>query len=44
MDFPSRKELLANNFDSIEEMHAVYDEHVGHTGLKVNPDGWKLTP
>ncbi|MFN9199429.1 MAG: hypothetical protein ACK5WR_15275 [Planctomycetaceae bacterium] len=36
--------FLVGFFDSIEEMHAVYDEHVGHTGLKVNPDGWKLTP
>jgi len=36
--------FIVGFFDSIEEMHAVYDEHVGHTGLAVSPDGWKLTP
>lgn len=36
--------FIVGFFDSVEEMHAVYDEHVGHTGLKVSPDGWKLTP
>jgi hypothetical protein len=30
-------------FDSIEEMHRVYDEHSGHTGLEVTANGWKLT-
>jgi len=30
-------------FDSIEEMHAVYDQYAGHTGLEVGADGWKLT-
>lgn len=30
-------------FDSIEEMHAVYDQYAGHTGLAASADGWKLT-
>lgn len=29
-------------FDSIEEMHSLYDEHKGAIGLEVNKDGWKL--
>jgi len=35
--------FIVGYFDSIEEMHRVYDEHKGHTGLEVTPDGWKLT-
>lgn len=35
--------FLVGFFDSIEEMHAVYDEHLGHTGLTVGPSGWRLT-
>jgi hypothetical protein len=31
-------------FDSIEEMHEVYDRFKGHTGLQVDPEGWTLTP
>ena len=30
-------------FDSIDEMHSVYDQYSGHTGLEVTQDGWKLT-
>ena len=30
-------------FDSIEEMHSVYDQYAGHTGLEASTDGWKLT-
>jgi hypothetical protein len=30
-------------FDSIEEMHGIYDRYAGHTGLEVNADGWTLT-
>lgn len=30
-------------FDSIEEMHQVYDAHAGHSGLQVTDKGWKLT-
>jgi hypothetical protein len=30
-------------FDSIEEMQQTYDRYKGATGLKVTPDGWKLT-
>ena len=29
-------------FDSIEEMHDVYEEHKGHTRLAANASGWKL--
>jgi hypothetical protein len=30
-------------FDSVEEMHRVYDEYAGHQGLQVTDKGWKLT-
>jgi hypothetical protein len=30
-------------FDSIDEMHAVYDQYAGSSGLEVGKDGWKLT-
>jgi hypothetical protein len=30
-------------FDSIDEMHEVYDRYAGHTGLQVDKQGWKLT-
>ncbi len=29
-------------FDSIDEMHQVYDQYKGHAGLEVAADGWKL--
>jgi hypothetical protein len=29
-------------FDSIDEMHQVYDEHRGHSGLDADGEGWKL--
>ncbi len=35
--------FIVGYFDSIEEMHQVYDEHKGFTGLKVTLDGWELT-
>jgi hypothetical protein len=35
--------FIVGFFDSIEEMHAVYDQHAGYTGLDVGPEGWKLT-
>ena len=35
--------FVVGYFDSIEEMHAVYDQYAGHTGLEATPDGWKLT-
>jgi hypothetical protein len=35
--------FIVGYFDSIEEMHKVYDEHKGYTGLTVSEDGWKLT-
>lgn len=30
-------------FDSIDEMHQVYDQHRGHSGLVASAEGWKLT-
>ena len=34
--------FVVGYFDSIEEMHAVYDRHAGHTGLEVGEEGWML--
>jgi hypothetical protein len=34
--------FIVGFFDSIDEMHQVYDQHKGHTGLEVTKDGWKL--
>jgi hypothetical protein len=34
--------FIVGYFDSIEEMHEVYDAHKGHTALEVTPDGWQL--
>jgi hypothetical protein len=34
--------FVVGYFDSIDEMHQVYDQHKGHTRLEVSPDGWKL--
>ena len=36
--------FIVGYFDSIEEMHQVYDAHAGHTGLQVSTKGWKLLP
>lgn len=36
--------FIVGYFDSIEEMHAVYDQFKGHTKLQVSPDGWSLEP
>jgi hypothetical protein len=30
-------------FDSIDQMHQVYDRYKGHTALAVDPSGWRLT-
>ena len=35
--------FIVGYFDSIEEMHRVYDQHRGYTGLTVSPTRWKLT-
>ncbi|MFO0803524.1 MAG: hypothetical protein U0791_10435 [Gemmataceae bacterium] len=35
--------FIVGFFDSIEEMHQVYDAHLGHSGLRVDEKGWKLT-
>lgn len=35
--------FIVGFFDSIEEMHQVYDQYVGHHGLSVDKHGWMLT-
>jgi hypothetical protein len=35
--------FIVGYFDSIDEMHKVYDQHRGFTGLKVSEGGWALT-
>jgi hypothetical protein len=35
--------FIVGYFDSIDEMHAVYDEHKGHTGVVADEEGWRLT-
>lgn len=35
--------FIVGYFDSIEEMHEVYDRHKGCTGLSANETGWELT-
>ncbi|HVR75735.1 MAG TPA: right-handed parallel beta-helix repeat-containing protein [Planctomycetota bacterium] len=34
--------FIVGFFDSIEEMHEVYDRHAGHDALEVNEKGWRL--
>ncbi len=33
---------LVGYFDTIDEMHAVYDRYKGHTALSVDASGWRL--
>lgn len=33
---------LVGYFDTIEDMHAVYDQYKGHTGLTADAAGWRL--
>jgi hypothetical protein len=33
---------IVGYFDTIEEMHAVYERHKGHTALTADPTGWRL--
>ena len=35
--------FIVGFFDSIDEMHRVYDRYAGHTELTVEEDGWKWT-
>ncbi|MBS0201754.1 MAG: hypothetical protein JSS49_02555 [Planctomycetes bacterium] len=35
--------FIVGFFDSLDEMHTVYDEHKGFTGLNATAEGWKLT-
>jgi hypothetical protein len=34
---------IVGYFDTIDDMHAVYKRHQGHTGLAVDESGWRLT-
>ena len=34
--------FIVGYFDSIDQMHEVYDQYKGHTGLEVTEHGWKL--
>lgn len=33
---------IVGYFDTVEDMHKVYDRHKGHTGLTADKSGWKL--
>jgi hypothetical protein len=33
---------IVGYFDTIEEMHAVYERNKGHTGLAADASGWRL--
>jgi len=35
--------FIVGYFDSIDEMHRVYDQYKGHTGITVSRKGWRLT-
>ena len=35
--------FIVGYFDSIDEMHNVYDAHKGYSGLDVSEKGWQLT-
>ncbi|HID76946.1 MAG TPA: hypothetical protein EYP56_13240 [Planctomycetaceae bacterium] len=33
---------IVGYFDTVGEMHALYERHKGHTGLAADPSGWRL--
>jgi hypothetical protein len=33
---------IVGYFDSIDQMHELYERYRGHTGLKADPSGWEL--
>lgn len=35
---------IVGYFDTIEQMHAVYDRYQGHTALEADESGWRLKP
>lgn len=35
--------FIVGFFDTIDEMHDVYDRYAGHTGLELTEQGWTLT-
>jgi len=38
----SRAAFVVGYFDTIDEMHAVYNLYKGHTALSVDGSGWRL--
>jgi hypothetical protein len=38
-----RAAFVVGFFDSVDEMHSIYDQYAGHSGLEADPAGWKLT-
>jgi hypothetical protein len=34
--------FIVGFFDTIDEMHSVYDEHAGAIGLRIDERGWRL--
>jgi len=37
-----RDAFIAGYFDTIDEMHAVYGQYMGHTALSVDASEWRL--
>ena len=37
-----RAAFIVGYFDSVDEMHQVYDRHKGHTALEFTEEGWRL--
>ena len=35
---------IVGYFDTIDQMHAVYNRYKGHTALSVDQSGWRLVP
>lgn len=35
---------IVGYFDTIDQMHALYQAHQGHTGLTADASGWRLVP
>ena len=33
---------IVGYFDTIEEMHTLYEQHKGHTALAADETGWRL--
>lgn len=35
---------IVGYFDTVDQMHALYEQHKGHTALAADADGWRLLP